>query len=296
MHRIALFLLAACTAFPGPASCACAGDSLYLGQKPPGTTPVIFAPGAVSTEEATEYCMAFTPDGGEFYFSRAGAGVMRCVLAESAWTGPEPAPFSEQYPGGEVHISRDGERLFMNRYRGLFEHEVGGIYVLAKKNGAWGDPRLVVENGMRATTTAEGELYTTDITWFRNKQEGKDTGIIARFVPSDMGYERAADPGGGINTEYEEAHPFIASDGSYIIFNSSRPGGKGKGDLYACYKRKDGSWSEAINLAPLNTTEADWCAAVSPDGQYLFFTRNITGRGDIYWVEAGIIEEMRPKE
>lgn len=296
MHRLMLFLAAIFISFPYPASSAGAGDSLYLGQEPSGATPVIFAPGAVSTEESTEYCMAFTPDGREFYFSRGGTGVMRCVLAESAWTGPEPAPFGEKYPGGEVHISRDGERLFMNRFRGLAEGEVGGVYMLTKKDGAWGNPRLLVENGMRATTTAAGELYTTDITWFRNKQEGKDTGVIARFVPFDAEYRRIADPDGGINTEYEEAHPFIAPDGSYIIFNSSRPGGKGKGDLYACYKKKDGSWSEAVNLAPLNTAEADWCATVSPDGQYLFFTRNITGKGDIYWVDAGIIEEMRPQE
>jgi hypothetical protein len=41
----------------------------YLGQKPPGMTPIIFAPGSVSTER-TEFGNAFSPDGGEFYFTR----------------------------------------------------------------------------------------------------------------------------------------------------------------------------------------------------------------------------------
>jgi hypothetical protein len=271
-------------------------QALYMGQEPPGSEPVIFAPGTVSTDSVTEYCMAFTPDAREIYFSRAHSGVMTCTLENGEWTGPEKAPFGEKYPGGEVHITPDGKNLLMNRFRELGEGEAGGVYILSKKEGGWGNPVLVVENGMRATTTARGEIYTTDITWFRNRQEGKDTGIIVNYVPSYTDYRKVADPGGGINTEFEEAHPFIAPDGSYIIFNSSRPGGVGKGDLYACYRMKDGSWSGAVNLEPLNTAEADWCATVSPDGKHLFFTRNITGMGDIYWVDAGIIAKMRPEE
>lgn len=271
-------------------------EALYLGQDPPESEPVVFAPGTVSTEVVTEYCMAFTPDGREIYFSRAHSGIMMCALENGEWTSPEKAPFGEKYPGGEVHITPDGNRLLMNRFKGLAEGEAGGVYILSKKDGEWSDPVLVVENGMRATSTARGEIYATDITWFRNRQEGKDTGIIVRYVPSYTEYRKVADPGGGVNTEHEEAHPFIAPDASYVIFNSSRPGGAGKGDLYACYRLKDGSWSAAVNLEPLNTAEADWCATVSPDGKYLFFTRNITGMGDIYWVDAGIIEKMRPGE
>ena len=39
----------------------------YLGQKPPGMTPEIFAPGIISTEY-DERIAAFTPDGKEFYY------------------------------------------------------------------------------------------------------------------------------------------------------------------------------------------------------------------------------------
>ena len=99
-----------------------------------------------------------------------------------------------------------------------------------------------------------------------------------------------------MNTENSEAHPFIAPDESYVLFYSSRPGGKGKGDLYVCFRVADGSWSRAFNDMIINTPEADWCATVSPDGKYLFFTRNGTGNGDIYWVDAKIIEKLKPKE
>ncbi|MBE0664240.1 MAG: hypothetical protein IH584_00350, partial [Candidatus Aminicenantes bacterium] len=41
----------------------------YLGQKPPGLTPKIFAPGIVSSKDNYEFKIAFTPDGKEIYFT-----------------------------------------------------------------------------------------------------------------------------------------------------------------------------------------------------------------------------------
>ena len=62
----------------------------YLGQKPPGMTPEVFAPGIVSTEEFREFSGAFTPDGKEYYFFRFadGAGMMVCNLTDKGWSAP----------------------------------------------------------------------------------------------------------------------------------------------------------------------------------------------------------------
>ncbi|MFA7160900.1 MAG: hypothetical protein WC299_16510, partial [Kiritimatiellia bacterium] len=43
----------------------------HLGQKPPGMTAEIFAPGIVSTS-APEICISFTPDGQEVYYTVGG--------------------------------------------------------------------------------------------------------------------------------------------------------------------------------------------------------------------------------
>jgi len=267
----------------------------YLGQKPPGMTPEIFAPGIVSSSDALEYGMAFTPDGREFYFNRSGTGVMVCTWTDNGWTEPIKAPFLEKYKGGAVHITYDGKRLLMNRFPGvheLKEGETGGIWALHKTKDGWDNPEFLIASGMRATSTLDGTIYTTDIS---GRKEGKDEGIIARYVYSDSGYQRSANPDGGVNTEASEAHPFIAPDESYIIFDASRPEGKGKGDLYICFRLADGTWSQAFNPTFLNTKESDWCATVSPDGKYFFFTRNGTGNGDIYWVDAKIFKELRLK-
>jgi len=40
----------------------------------------------------------------------------------------------------------------------------------------------------------------------------------------------------------------------------------------------------------------DWVPYVTLDGKYLFFNSDRSGSWDIYWVDAKIIEELRPNE
>ena len=44
-------------------------DSLYLGQKPPDSVPVIFAPGIICLDNRFEGCAAFSSDGKMFFFT-----------------------------------------------------------------------------------------------------------------------------------------------------------------------------------------------------------------------------------
>ena len=44
-------------------------DGLYLGQKPPGKTPELFAPGIVSKKNSKEHCLAVSPKGDEMFFT-----------------------------------------------------------------------------------------------------------------------------------------------------------------------------------------------------------------------------------
>ncbi len=79
-----------------------------------------------------------------------------------------------------------------------------------------------------------------------------------------------------MNTEFSEHDPFVAPDESYLIFTSTRPGGFGREDLYIGYKKVDGSWTEPKNMGKtINSSGVDFCPMLSPDGKYLFFTRNI---------------------
>jgi Tol biopolymer transport system component len=68
--------------------------------------------------------------------------------------------------------------------------------------------------------------------------------------------------------------------------------------LLISFKGKDGSWSEPRNLSEkLKTEGSDSMARVTPDGKYLFFQSNRSDSGvsrGLYWVDARVIEELRP--
>jgi hypothetical protein len=112
--------------------------------------------------------------------------------------------------------------------------------------------------------------------------------------------------GSEINGHRNEGFPFIAPDESYIIFSSFRPGSYGLGDLYVSFRRDDGAWTEPSNLgSKINSAAKDRFPHVSLDGKYFFFNSNRVsilnakpipdGPGNVYWVDAGFIKELKPK-
>ena len=68
-------------------------------------------------------------------------------------------------------------------------------------------------------------------------------------------------------------------------------------DLYISFKNANDNWTKPRNFgAGINSEYDEWRAILSFEGKYLFFSSRRTGNGDIYWVDAKIIEELRSKE
>jgi hypothetical protein len=95
-----------------------------------------------------------------------------------------------------------------------------------------------------------------------------------------------------------EVGPFISSAGDYLIYSSFRAGTPLPCQLLITFRNKDGSWSEPKSLSEkLGTEGNDSMAKVTPDGKYLFFQSVRRGSGasrGLYWVEAKVIDELRP--
>ena len=258
----------------------------YLAQNPPGRIPEVFAPGKVSTEKYSETGCTFTRDGKEFYFTRTKGGLAEPTIfvsrfENSGWTDPEQVMFKGYGP----HISPNGKRMLVTKRRQINDRErTLDIWILQRTDEAWNESQNLGP-GARASMSRNGTLY------FIDRSSEADRGVIAMREFVDGSYRESKIVGGGVNSPFYDAHPCIAADESYIIFDSDRPGGQGWGDLYICFRDENGVWGEAINLGDkINTSGGNICASLSPDGKYVFYLAN----RDIYWVDAKIIEELNP--
>lgn len=250
----------------------------YIGQKPPGLTPEVFAPGVVSTG-VRDWTGHFTPDMKEYYFGRydkktgkSSKFVFR--FENNRWREYEVA----RHLGGS--ISPDGKTMHAgNQYR---KRTANGWSELKSLGSPFaGIPIMVL------TASADG-------TYVFDEREEIGTIRYSRLIDGVRQAPRAF--GKEINSGKWTAHPFVAPDGSYIIWDSERAGGYGDSDLYISFRQQDGSWSDAVNLGDkINTAVNDTGGVVSPDGKYLFFNRKINEEdSDTFWVDSKIFESLRP--
>ena len=273
----------------------------YFGQKPPGIIPEIFAPGLISTE-LRELNSVFTPDGKEFYCSinTPGKGYKIYFTRETkeGWTKPLPVAFSSDYSDVDMCITHDGQRMYFGSSRpseGTDKSDFKIWYVNRVGDG-WSNAKYLdapINDGQRAlypTVSIKGTMYFQAI---RDDSYGDRDIYYSNFM--DNQFSAPIHLGKEINTEYGEGDVLIAPDESFMIVNSNgRPDDMGGGDLYISFKNEDGSWSDLTNMGePINSTETDYCPMLSPDGKYFFFTSRRSGNGDIYWVDAKIIEELK---
>jgi hypothetical protein len=261
----------------------------YLGQAPPGTTPQIFAPGMVSAPDSSEYSGTFSGDGNEYYFYRfspnSQSEILFSRLANGEWTTPAPLPLTAGYDAGEPHITLDNKRLYFMWGRPVPEGHPAdssdfGYYVAESTASGWSEPRYAGQ-GMFMSSSRDGQLYTTDMSSLSD--DGKT--YLAKLTAEDdlfTSYERLTIP----TYLGSQAHPCIAPDGSYLLFDVD-----GGSHLFLCFKESNASWGEAIDLVEHGFDPRAGGAYVSPDGKYLFFAL----KDDIWWVDAEVIEDLRPK-
>jgi len=91
----------------------------YLGQKPPGMTSELFAPGILSTE-ANEFNATFTLSIDAVYFTgrgKDGQDIMVIKYKEGIWQNRKLASFSSPFRDVDPFITPDGKKLFFSSNR-----------------------------------------------------------------------------------------------------------------------------------------------------------------------------------
>ncbi len=264
----------------------------YLGQTPPGMAAEPFAPGLVNTQEWGD-AIGFSLDMNTFYINRW----------RHSRDVPEPqnVTFKRTADGWQREVvpagtrkpfhAPDGKTLY---YRAQYKERTADGWSELKSLG----PAFEAIQIMGLTASRDGTLVLDE----RGSREGDGILRTSRLVGGKREDPKPLPK--MINTGTWNAHPFIAPDESYLMWDGERESGYGANDLYISFRQPDGSWGEAINMGDkVNTAAEEGGPQVTPDGKYLFFNRMVPKAGDdanrqsdLYWIDAQIVKDLRPKK
>ncbi|MEM9000402.1 MAG: hypothetical protein AAGB24_09060 [Bacteroidota bacterium] len=268
--------------------------SPYFGQNPPGLIPEIFAPGIISINGRYEHGISFSPDLDEVYFSANKKGGVTDIyfskLEGGKWMPIKKAKFTEGRKDEEMQpfVSFSGKKIYFTALNA--DNTDTKIWYVNRSDNTWSDAIKL------------DSPINDSLSFFPNQAKNGDlfyTNVSERkmyYAPNKKGQFPEVDEVGidfGI-------HGFISPSQDFILVNArNREDDQRKSDIYVYFKKKDGAWSKPINLgSEVNSNFSETCPSLTPDGNYLFFSRynEEGGLSNFYWVDAQIIENLRPKE
>lgn len=275
------------------------------------STPQLFAPGIISTEDKNEFDVCFSPDGKTVYFTRRipdqKQKIYRTDYVDGEWTTAEIASFSTDRDETPF-ITPDGNTMFFGSEREIpGKPNKGGfdmnIWKMNKQDDTWSTPEVLPEpiNYVQV----EGEKWPSSNSNFFFTQDGETfyfTTMMRGDAAIDVHTTQLVDEEFTTPTKVEglfendslwKYSAFISPDSKYMVFNSyGAPDGQGGEDLYISRNTGKG-WSKAVNMGNVINTEGEESnGRFSPDGKYFFYTHadNLGnyeyGTWSIYFVET----------
>jgi hypothetical protein len=257
---------------------------------------------------------------------------MEMRLEDGRWTEPAAASFAADtaYRHFEPCLSPDGRRVFFLTTRPTSGESARpgwanqNIFTSDRReDGTWGEPRDLgapvntADHEFFPSLTRDGTLYFTR----SSVRTGRTVIVRARLLGGR--YQEPDTLPTAVNGRGTVYNAFIAPDESYLIAcvdgleDLVPPGSR----YMIFFRDPDDSWSEGVDLSarvPMGSGDAG-SPYVSPDGKRLFFgstrvlpggtdtpgpltmralressARAGNGSMDIYWMDAGFLEGLRP--
>lgn len=266
----------------------------YLGQTPPGSTAEVFAPGLITdTRPRTwEAFGTFSADGNTFCFHQS-RGIFITENTDQGWSAPTRIDIiRESHPAAwSPCLSPDANSIYFARAK-LKPVSRRNLYRCDRTAHGWAEPQQLGPPLSSPSPEITCSIAANSTLYFgsgRNRPPGVTYDNIIWAAPLvgqtwpradhvSLNHPQAGDPG-------------IAPDESFMVFTAMNlPGGRGQRDIYLTLRLPDGTWSKPRNLGPrINTAYIEHGPRISPDKEYLFFTRSngwhpLKHSADIYWV------------
>lgn len=266
----------------------------YLGQKPPGLTPEVFAPGVVSIDGRYEHGISFSPDLDEVYFSAnkkdEEPDVYFSKLEGDKWTYIKKANFTKGKKDAEMHpfVSFNENKIYFTAHNS--DNTDTKIWYVNRLENSWSnaiklDSPINNDEVFYSNQAKNGDLFYTNVSKLKMYHASNKNGEFpeAKEVEIESGI-----------------HGFISPSQDFLVVNARNKEDETRkdNDIYAYFKKKDGTWTKPINLgSTVNSNFNETCPSITPDGKYLFFGRynEEGGVSNFYWVSTEVIENIRPE-
>ena len=160
-------------------------------------------------------------------------------------------------------VSGDGRRLYDMSRRPLpgtvSAAPKENIWVADRAGTGWGEPRPLDQTVNALPQHWQFAVDKDGGVYFSSNWKGA-RGLF--YSPWTNGRHADAVPlGAPINANGSEGMPFIAKDGSYLLFSRDM-------DIWVSFRGADGAWKAPVRLpSPINTEDLEICPTVSPDGR-----------------------------
>jgi len=271
-------------------------ETTYLGQKPPGLIPELFAPGVISINGRSEHGISFSPTLDEVFFSAnykdKDPSIYSSKLEGGKWRTPKKANFTKGKKVAEMHpfVSTTGNKIYFTAHDEftLPEHkESVKAWVVDRLENSWGEANEldspVNDDFVFYTNQGKnGDLYYTNVSKWKMYYAPNKNGKFPEV--KELGIEF------GI-------HGFISPSQDYLVVNArNKKDAQRQSDIYVYFKKKDSTWSKPINLGKeVNSNFGETCPSITPDGKYLFFSRYNEEGGvpNFYWASTEIISKLK---
>jgi len=267
----------------------------YLGQQTPKETPEVFEKGIVSVKNRFEMGFTISPDGKSMAFGVLHESLEEetCIyimnFVDGKWTAPHKMGIPDNNNTFFPMFAPNGTEFYYTKQSKSFDTNIwSATYV----NNKVINPKLldtIINSSFREAGHGKSEIGNLYFTSNRDLAQ-KCCGDIYRTSLNNT-VEKVET----LSSNFDEESLFLAPDESYIIIQAWKNKFKTKHDLYISYKTKNGLWTTPERLnSKINTKSIEQRPFVSPDKDYLFFSRTsvtqIDGEenyeSDIFWVST----------
>jgi hypothetical protein len=271
-------------------------DSMrYFGQTPPGDAPKVFAPSYVSGTGWVN-TLSFSSDGEKMVFTKWINGshpkIFYSEYSDSqGWSLPAQKDFTGMYEMEGVFAPFGNRMFFAAGDMSGGKWAPDDIWKIEKQPVGWSIPVKVNE-----VNTSHYEFFATqalDTTIFFQRSTNSADNIYY-LTYGNGGFSTPIKMAEPINSSTRSSyHPCISPDCSFLIIEL---GNNSNNDLWVSFRKSNNSWSVLKNFGnKINTPQfIEGKPTLSPNGKYLFFSRQNNSVCDIYWVRVdNLIDSLK---